>query len=306
MDIAIIGVGLIGGSFGLAIKKSQPKEKISIIGIGRDIKKLKLAKEIGAIDSYTIDFTEGVKSADLVLISTPVDTIVDIFSKILPYLKPGTVVTDTGSIKKRIITDITKVLKTQSDNSNSNIYFVGSHPLAGSEKSGVRYASAHLFNNATVVVTPYKENLKIKLSKNNHNLYHKINANKIVCELWESVGAEVIFMSPEEHDRLVALTSHLPHIISASLVLQVHKANKINKNVKKLLAGSFYDLTRITDSLPSLWSGICNLNREEISRSLTEFCLLLKQIKIELDSKEKLLKFFSYAKDKRIELLRKK
>ncbi|MFN3966758.1 MAG: prephenate dehydrogenase, partial [Endomicrobiia bacterium] len=141
--ISIIGVGLIGGSIGKAIRNSRLKIK-NLIGVGRHIEKLKLAKKLGAIDEYTTDFVKGIKNADIVIVATPVNTIVPIVKKILPYLKSDCIITDVGSVKFPIV---------------SEIYypnFIGSHPMAGSEKTGVRFSSSEIFKNSTVVITPSK------------------------------------------------------------------------------------------------------------------------------------------------------
>jgi len=271
ITVSIIGVGLIGGSFGKAIKNSKLKIK-KVIGVGRHIEKLKIAKKIGAIDEYTTDFIEGIKNADIVMVATPVNTIVPIIKKILPYIKPDCLITDVGSVKKQIV----KEIKYQN--------FVGAHPLAGSEKIGVQYSSPEIFKNATVAITPLENTSKSAIKK--------------VSELWKSIGAKILVISPEEHDYIVAITSHLPHILSSAFVNIVWQENTRNKNISKLLAGSFRDFTRISDSDPYNWSEICYYNQNKIEKQLKKYIKILKNLKI-----KNLLSFFSQAKNKRWQLL---
>jgi len=271
ITVSIIGVGLIGGSLGKAIKNSKLKIK-KVIGIGRHIEKLETAKEIGVIDEYTTDFIEGVKNADIVVVATPVNTIVPIVKKILPFIKPDCVVTDVGSVKKQIVKEI------------KYPNFVGAHPLAGSEKVGVQYSSSEMFKNATVAITPSENTSQYAIKK--------------VSELWKSIGAKILMISPDQHDKLVAITSHLPHILSSAFVNIVWQENTKNKNISKLLAGSFRDFTRISDSDPYNWSEICYYNQNEIKKKLENYIRILKNLKL-----DNLLSFFSQAKNKRWQLL---
>jgi prephenate dehydrogenase len=303
--IAIVGVGLIGGSLGMALKdkskiKNQklkiknPGPRYRIIGVGRHIEKLKLAKKLGAVDEYTTDFTEGAKNADIVVIGVPVDKIAPITKRILKHLKPDTVLTDVGSVKKSIVTELQKVF--QSSNLKSSIVFVGGHPLAGSEKSGVKYACGDIFKNATVVLTPSRKT--------------SVKAIKTIYDVWRDTGAKVLTMSPEQHDKLVAMTSHLPHIISAGLVSTVAELYGKDARVRNLIAGSFRDMTRITDSDPSIWASILQLNRKEILNSLGKFQQSLLKVKSILSSASsdkssmaKLYNLFGSAKNERNKLI---
>ncbi len=269
--VAIIGVGFIGGSIGLAIKNSKLKIK-NVIGIGRHKEKLKLAKKIGAIDGYTTDFVKGVKDADIVIVATPVDTIVPITKKIIPHLKQTCIITDVGSVKNAIVKNI------------KYPNFVGSHPMTGSEKTGVRFSSPEIFKNACVVITPSKGTSKYAISE--------------ISKLWKSIGAKILTISPEQHDKIVAITSHLPHVLSSAFVNIVWSAYIKNKNVSKILAGSFRDFTRISDSDSYNWSAICKYNAREIKKYLEKYIKTLRNLKI-----NNLLSFFSQAKNKRWQLL---
>lgn len=267
--VAIIGVGLIGGSLGMALKS----KKYKVVGIGRNLEKLKLAKEYQAIDEYTTDIKEGVRKSEVIVLATPVDIILQLTEELLPYINSSTIITDVGSTKYEIAKLIRR-LKLRN--------FVPGHPLAGSEKQGVKYATPHMFENAKVILTPIeftKERCIIEIKK-----------------LWKTIGADVILMSAKKHDELIAITSHLPHIISAAIINYISKKD-INL-IKNLIAGSFKDLTRISDSNPYLWSKICDYNTKNINESLDGFLRELKNVKKMLNNKE-MYEYFKTAKEKR-------
>ncbi|OGS19909.1 MAG: hypothetical protein A2252_11345 [Elusimicrobia bacterium RIFOXYA2_FULL_39_19] len=285
--IAIIGVGLIGGSLGKALKKAGVRNpKVKITGIGRNIEKLKLAKKLNAIDDFTLDYKEGVKDADIIVLCTPVDNIVPFFEKILPHLKNNAIVTDAGSVKTSIVTGINKILI----KSRKKIHFIGSHPLAGSEKTGVNHAAADLYKNAAVVLTPLKTD-------------DKLAAGEIAC-LWESTGAKIFFMTPQDHDSVVSATSHLPHVLSGALVEIVNRKNIGNGKTAALLAGSFRDITRISDSDPGIWSAISYANKKELNKAISEYIGILKKVQSELNNTQKLHKYFTDSRQNRCQLLK--
>jgi len=251
-SIAIIGVGLIGGSLGLALKKSNLVQ--NIIGIGRKEERLQQALKLGAVDSVVTDIYFGVKKADLVVLATPVNSILEIANKMLPYLKMGTIVIDVGSTKKKIVRNLTPSLNL------SEIYFVGTHPLAGSEESGIEAAKPDLFKGAICIITPIPQTNKEALS--------------IVHSLWEGIGAKVVEMTPEIHDELIAYSSHLPHLIAVSLADLIRMQDK---KILPLLASGFKDTTRIASSHPVMWRDICLTNQEEILKSISEFKKILEK-----------------------------
>lgn len=249
-SVAIIGVGLIGGSLGLALKKANWTQ--NIIGIGRREEKLQQALKLGAVDSTVTDIYFGVKRVDMVILATPVNSILEIASQMVPYLKMGAIVMDVGSTKERIVRKLTPAL------SLSEVHFVGTHPLAGSEESGIEVAKADLFKEATCVITSTPQTNEDALS--------------IVRSLWESVGAKVVEMSPELHDELIAYSSHLPHIIATALV---DLTKMQDKKILSLLASGFKDTTRIAASDPVMWRDICLTNQEKILKSISEFRKIL-------------------------------
>src|SRR3989339_39044 len=219
MKVAIVGVGLIGGSIGLALKNSKIKID-SIIGVGRNVERLKLAKKLGAVDEFTVDIENGVKDADFVFICLPVTLIADTVKKISLFCKKEAIITDVGSVKSAIVKKIEKYFTFKSI---LQPVFVGGHPIAGSEKTSVKFASKNLFQNAMVVLTPTKKTDK--------------NALKKMKFIWEKMMASVKIMTPEEHDKIISFTSHLPHALAFSLVNAVDNLE---------FAGSgFKDTTRI-------------------------------------------------------------
>ncbi|MDI6736140.1 MAG: prephenate dehydrogenase [bacterium] len=245
-SVAIIGVGLIGGSLGLALKSAGLCQ--NIIGIGRREEKLQQALKLGAVDSIVTDIYFGVKKADLVILAVPVNSIIEIATQMAPYLKMGAIVMDAGSSKEKIVHKITPSLN------ESEVYFVGTHPLAGSEESGIEVANADLFKGAVCVITPIPQTNKEAIS--------------VVRTLWEGIGAKVVEMSPEEHDELIAFSSHLPHIVAYSLVDLIKQQDK---KILPLLASGFRDTTRIASSSPEMWRDICLTNQEQILKTISCF-----------------------------------
>ncbi len=277
--ISIIGVGLIGGSLGLALKKMDRKSEIT--GIGRHLNKLKRAKKIGALDKYTTDFKKGVKDADLVILAVPVSLIPLLVKKLIPHFKDGCIVFDVGSVKKIIVEKIENMFSALSKKS---LFFIGVHPMAGSEKTGVENARRDLFDNAACIITPTAGTDK--------------NALGVVKNIWNALGSRLFLMSPREHDFIVGFTSHLPHIIANCLVKEVGALAGKDKRIKKILAGSFRDMTRIADSDEEIWADICVSNQIAVVESLKKFQVYIYEMtkKIAEGKKQVILKEFTEAK----------
>ncbi|MEW6618348.1 MAG: prephenate dehydrogenase/arogenate dehydrogenase family protein [bacterium] len=273
-SIAIIGVGLIGGSLGLALKKANLVQ--NIIGIGRREEKLQQALKLGAVDSIVTDIYFGVKKVDLVILAVPVNSIMDIANQMVPYLKMGTIVMDVGSTKQKIVRKLTPSF------SSGEIHFVGAHPLAGSEESGIEVAKPDLFEGATCVITPIPQTNGKAIST--------------VRLLWEGIGAKVVEMSPELHDELIAYSSHLPHIIATALVDLIKMQDK---KIISLLASGFKDTTRIAASHPVMWRDICLTNQEELLKSIDNFKKILEKWEdlIKNTNSEVLIKEFEEVKN---------
>jgi len=288
--VSIIGVGLIGGSFGLALKKKRLVQQV--IGIGRHIHKLKEAKRLGAIDSYTIDFGRGVKDSDIVMIATPVSRIPLIVKKILPHLKDGCIITDVGSTKGWVVKKVREILaKSSAGRKGPNVCFIGGHPMAGSEKEGVKNARADIFSGTTCILTPANRDGR--------------KAVKVVEDLWRGVGAKILLLEPEEHDFLVAYTSHLPHVLATTLANLMGKVCKQDPRARRIVAGSILDMTRIAASNSEMWTDVCLSNTKAISESINVIIKYLEKFKklIEKRREKKLGDIFQKGKLERRKLI---
>ncbi len=233
--LTIVGVGLIGGSIGLAAKRRGLADCVR--GLGRRRATLDEAKAVGAIDEIHADPAAALKDADLVVLCTPVDQIAEQALRFAPLCKPGTIITDAGSTKGKILDLIEGRLP-------EGIEFVGSHPLAGSEKKGAGFADAELFQDRWTVVTP--------TAKTNQS------ALQAIVEFWVSLGARVRSMPPHEHDQALAITSHLPHLLAATLT------GILPDSLHSLTATGFRDTTRVASGDPELWTAIFIHNREAL------------------------------------------
>ncbi len=258
---AIVGTGLIGGSLGLALKKLAGLEHVS--GCARTQATLDRAIAMGAIDTGYLDCGHAVRGADIVFVATPASLIVEEVRRIAGSTKPGAIITDAASVKARIVTAADEIV------AETRARFVGGHPMAGSELSGVDAASPDLFKNAPYILTPTAATDPDAL-QSLHNLLGRI-------------GARVFTLNPTAHDRVVGAISHLPHILSASLVNVTSAEKRDFANIFKLAAGGFYDMTRIAGSPAGIWVDICLENREAIQ-------LLIDQYKDELETFSQLLR----------------
>ncbi len=267
--VAIIGVGLMGGSLGIALKQFTKKgqRQYEVVGIGRNLKTLKLAKDKKAVDSFSTNINM-VSCADIVFICSPADTVVGIYLEVAKYVRKTTIVCDVSSIKFNICEQIKKI---QKENKNYPC-FVGCHPMAGIEQSGIEYASGDIYNNATVVIT---------------SDIHDKNV-KIISRLWKDIGCKIKFMSAKEHDEIVAFTSHLPHIIAFSFYKMFKEKNSKNKNIKNLIAGSFESITRVAKSSLKMWLPIFLNNKNNLKLLSMQFCKQIKEFINCFDDEKKL------------------
>jgi len=246
--LAVIGVGLIGGSFSLALKAAGKVEHV--VGVGRDPENLQLALERGVIDSFTHRVEDAVKDADLVFIAVPLGSMTTIFEAIRPVLGKDTVFTDGGSVKGSVVASVRSVFGEIPAN------FVPGHPIAGTEQSGAGAAFATLYNQRRVILTPQPET--------------SAEALELVSQAWQACGAEVICMDTGHHDEVLAATSHLPHMLAYSLVDSLAQM-KENDEIFRFAAGGFRDFTRIASSSPQMWRDICLANREHLGTMLGRF-----------------------------------
>jgi prephenate dehydrogenase len=243
--ITIIGVGLLGASFALALKKNGLCR--SITGCGRSRENLLRAKKRNIIDSFEQDPAAACKDADLIVLSTPVGSFPDLARTIAPVLKNGAVLTDVGSVKGALVREIEKIIP-------ENVYYVGGHPIAGSDRSGIDSADAELFNKAKCIITPTENSEPAALEK--------------IRDLWKAFGSEIVTLAPEEHDRIYAAVSHLPHLIAYAMVNTVAD---MDKSYLDFSGKGFMDATRIASSSEELWKDICLLNRDNLLEALSVF-----------------------------------
>ncbi|MCD6040960.1 MAG: prephenate dehydrogenase [Burkholderiales bacterium] len=270
MRLAVIGVGLIGGSFALALKRA--KAVSHVVGVGRNAANLKLALERGVIDSSASDPAAAAGDADLVLVAAPVGQYARIFASLGAS---HAVITDCGSTKRDVVAAARAGL-------GKNIErFVPAHPIAGAEKSGAGAASAELFRGRRVVLTPLAENREDTVTK--------------IHTVWAACGARISRMSPEEHDSVLAAVSHLPHLLAFALVHEV-AGRKNSEQLFSFAAGGFRDFTRIASSHPEMWRDICIANRDRLLDELSRFTRKLDQVKALLDDPASLERLFAEAR----------
>ncbi len=236
--LTIVGVGLIGGSVGLAARQRRVARRVIGLGLRRD--DLERARRQGVIDEVSLDLSAAVRAADLVIFCTPVDQLVDQIVAAAPHCPAHAVLTDVGSTKAVIVRGVEERLPAAA--------FVGSHPLAGSEKQGADHATPHLFSNRVTVVTPTPRTPDAALER--------------VSAFWAALGARVQRLSPEDHDEALALTSHLPHLLASAL------AGLLPPPLHDLTALGFRDTTRIAAGDPALWTAIFTQNRPALLRAL--------------------------------------
>lgn len=236
--LVVIGVGLIGGSFALALKKAGMVRQV--VGVGRSRKNLKDALRLGVIDKAETDAAHAVAGADLVLVGAPVGQMLGIFARIAPFLSPQTVVTDAGSTKQDVIKAARKHLGAHYP------MFVPAHPIAGTEHSGAAAAFPELFRDRNLILLPQKET--------------KAAAVRLVRSAWAACGANIVRLDAAEHDEIFGAVSHLPHVVAFALVNLLGQ----RRDAKRLLGfsgGGLRDTVRIAGSSPEMWRDICVANR---------------------------------------------
>lgn len=282
-NIAIIGVGLIGGSFALSLKNAKVVE--TIFGWDANHENLTLAEQLGIIDRASPSLADAVKDADVVLLAVPVGSMQDVARSVLAYMKSGSILTDTGSVKQTVV-DSLEPLAVESD-----VLFVGGHPISGTERSGAGAAFKELYQGKRCILTP-------TATTNNAAL-------TIVEQLWCAAGSEVVKMDVIKHDRILAAISHLPHMIAYSLVNSVSSYDRYPENILDFSAGGFRDFTRIASSDPVMWRDIALTNRESLLEMITQFEHFLAELKQDIDhgDMDRLFKFFQQSKISRDAIL---
>ena len=259
--MVIAGVGLIGGSLALDMRRLGLVNEI--VGYGRSEQNLRFAKKKGMIDSYFLRESEIPTGVDFLMMGTPVQAIVPLTAAFLPRLKSGCIVSDVGSVKGEIVKGMEKLLPAE-------MHFVGAHPIAGSEQWGAEAAYMNLFKGRRCILTPTKKTNRAAL--------------KLMKHLWQRVGAKVEVMNAAQHDRVLGLVSHLPHVGAFGLVNVLGRTKLEGVDLKSYCAGGFKDITRIASSRPELWRDICLLNRKAVSQSLGHYIATLQRMKRWIDN----------------------
>ncbi len=273
--LAIIGTGLIGGSLARALRAAGVVT--TIVGCDADPGNLEQALALGVVDEIASNAAEAVRGAQVVFISVPVCAIPAVVREIAPFLAPGCVVTDSGSVKAAIVSECEGLMP-------PGCCFLGGHPIAGTEYSGVEAAFATLYNGKRCILTPTGNTDPA--------------AFDTVSRLWQAAGAQVCSMEAGHHDRIFAEISHLPHAVAYALVHAVGSADVEGENVLSYTAGGFRDFTRIASSDPVMWRDIALMNREALLASIDGFSRSLAELRRRIDCREPegLAEFFTIAK----------
>lgn len=254
--VAVIGVGLIGGSFALALKAA--KACTEVVGVGRDPSNMRSALELGVVDRIASDAREAVRDAGLVVLAAPMAQFPGIFAAIAPALRGDAIVTDVGSTKRDAILAARNFL------GDAIGLYVPAHPIAGAERSGAAAARADLFRDRRVILTPLPENPPA--------------AVEVITAAWQLCGARITRMEPEQHDALLGAVSHLPHVLAYALVHEF-AGRQDAADLFALAGGGFRDFTRIASSHPEMWRDICVVNRDTILSELDRYVAKLDSIR---------------------------
>ena len=272
--IAIVGVGLIGGSIGMACHKKKIAKQV--VGVGRRRSSINKALRCKAIDQGTLNLKQGISQSDLIIVATPVNIVLKKLKECVKNANSKAIIIDVTSIKEKIVKQADKIVKNK-----KNISFIGTHPMAGSEESGVMVARPNLFSNSICIITPSKGTNKIALMK--------------IKRFWKALGANTVIMSASKHDLAVANISHLPHLLAYGLCACAPSKDLI------LAGGGFKDLTRIAKSDPAMWGEIFIQNKTNILKVKKVFDKSLKLLEscVAKNKKKNLLKNLSITKRKR-------
>ena len=277
-QLTVFGVGLIGGSLALALKKAGHCRKV--VGCSRSESHLRQAVELGVIDTYCLDASEAVEGADVVLLSVPLGAMKPILLQIDGHLSPEAVLTDAGSSKASVVDAAREVFETVPSR------FVPAHPIAGREKSGVSAAVEDLYVDHKVILTPLENTCETAIAT--------------VSAMWEAAGAEIRTLGVEQHDRVLAATSHLPHVLAYALVDTISRTDYVDE-IFQFAAGGFRDLSRIASSDPTMWRDICLENRAAILENLDHFQAELTKVRelIDQSDAQQIFNLFEHAKSVR-------
>jgi prephenate dehydrogenase len=283
-QITILGIGLIGAS--LALSCRQRKLAGTLVGFGRNAANLKKAQERGIIDSGSTDLKTAVTGSDLIVLCTPVGVLVERVREMIPFLQDGCIITDAGSVKGPLVEEIDALVP-------KTIYYVGAHPIAGGEQSGLEVAREDLLTGAKCIITPTADTQAEALER--------------VTEFWAEVGVQTLTMDAHEHDTVFGALSHLPHVVAYALMNTVANVKTASHgDILSMSGGGLKDITRIASSDPVMWRDICLKNKLPVVTLINQFQSALENIKtlIEQDQAEALQETFADAnlhRDKLVE-----
>jgi len=280
--LAVVGVGLIGGSLALALKEAGAVGHV--VGIGRGQANLETALRLGVVDTITRDLQAGVTNADVVFLATPVLALGPVALQAMAHLKPGAILTDGGSVKQAVIDAIEPHLR-------DDVHFVPGHPIAGTENSGAEAAFATLYRDRRCILTPTARTAPAALER--------------IRRMWQVAGSKVVVMEVDKHDRVLAAISHLPHMVAYALVNAVGAYDRYDENILEYSAGGFRDFTRIASSDPTMWRDIALTNRAALVEMMGQFEAFFAELKedVAIGSGERLFEFFRRSKESRDEIL---
>ncbi len=261
--VYLVGVGLINGSLAKDLKRLQLAKEV--IGIGRNSQRLAKAQTLHIIDQYQLLPENDVSNADVIVFGVPVGKIKDTLSLLKPNLNPDTLLTDVGSTKNNVIQAAEEIL------GELSAKFVPAHPIAGSEQSGFEHAQDNLFQDRKVILTPTEKTDAAAVQK--------------IKKMWQIMGAQVIEMTAEQHDAILSMTSHLPHMVAYTLVNYLGKQPDAS-NIFNYAAGGFYDFTRIASSDPTMWADICIANKDMLLKSIEGFNKCLNELRSAIDKQD--------------------
>lgn len=257
--LAVVGIGLIGGSFAAALRRANQVGRV--LGVGRSQASMERALALGLIDEV-VTLEQAAQRADLIMLATPVGAMTEALRRMAPHLPAHVLVTDGGSTKTDVADMVRDVLGVR------HPQFIPGHPIAGSEMTGPEAADAMLYQGRTVILTPFEQTL--------------VSARAWLTKVWEACGARVIAMAPAVHDQILASVSHVPHFLAAAYMSQVSRAG--NADLRLSLAGTgFRDFTRIAAGSPEVWRDIFLSNREAVLSEIEQFCAVLEDLRQALE-----------------------
>lgn len=260
--LAVVGIGLIGGSFAAALRRA--KQVGRVLGVGRSQASMERAQALGLIDE-AVSLEQAAQRADLIMLATPVGAMAEALRTVAPHLQPHTLMTDAGSTKTDVADMVCDVL------GERHVQFIPGHPIAGSEMTGPEAAQALLYQGRTVILTPFERT--------------PVSARAWLTKIWEACGARVIAMEPVVHDEVLASVSHVPHFLAAAYMSQVSRAD--NADLRLSLAGTgFRDFTRIAAGSPEVWRDIFLSNREAVLSEIERFSAALESLRLSLEQSD--------------------